>query len=115
MGVLDASTSPLKERYAVSKHNIIQLIQPGNVEDRPQSQRSQSRILSPRGAASRTAPTNFWYFGTQPKLREPCRLAAETEERTEDILVDELNASTLKCSPNSRHRCPVRPAIWLFS
>ena len=29
MGVLDASTSPPKERYAVSKDNIIKLIQPG--------------------------------------------------------------------------------------
>ena len=32
-GVLDASTSPPKERYAVSKDNIIKLIQPGNVDD----------------------------------------------------------------------------------
>jgi transposase-like protein len=31
--VLDASTSPPKERYAVSKDNIIKLIQPGNVDD----------------------------------------------------------------------------------
>jgi putative transposase len=33
VGVLDASTSPPKERYAVSKDNIIKLIQPENVED----------------------------------------------------------------------------------
>ena len=33
MGVLDATTSPPKERYAASKDNIIQLIQPGTVED----------------------------------------------------------------------------------
>jgi len=33
MGVLDAATSPPKKRYAVSKENIIKLIQPGNVED----------------------------------------------------------------------------------
>ena len=33
MGVLDASTSPPKERYAVSKDNIIKLIQLGNAED----------------------------------------------------------------------------------
>ncbi len=33
MGVLDASTSPSKERYAVLNGNIIKLIQPGNVED----------------------------------------------------------------------------------
>jgi hypothetical protein len=33
VGVLDASTSPPKERYAVSKDNINKLIQPGNVED----------------------------------------------------------------------------------
>src|SRR6202051_2261538 len=32
-GVLDASTSPPKERYPVSKDNIIKLIQPGNVDD----------------------------------------------------------------------------------
>jgi hypothetical protein len=29
VGVLDASTSPPKEQYAVSKDNIIKLIQPG--------------------------------------------------------------------------------------
>jgi putative transposase len=33
VGVLDASTSPPKVRYAVSKDNIIKLIQPGSVED----------------------------------------------------------------------------------
>jgi hypothetical protein len=33
VGVLDASTSPPKERYAVSKDNIIHLIQPANLED----------------------------------------------------------------------------------
>ena len=33
MGVLNASTSPPKERYAVSNDNIIKLIQPGNVDD----------------------------------------------------------------------------------
>src|SRR5260221_3389294 len=33
VGVLDASTSPSKERYAVLNDNIIKLIQPGNVED----------------------------------------------------------------------------------
>ena len=33
MGVLDASTSPLKERYAVSNDNVIRLIQPGTFDD----------------------------------------------------------------------------------
>src|SRR5712672_1667600 len=33
MGVLDASTSPPKERYAVSNDNVIQLIQPGIFDD----------------------------------------------------------------------------------
>ncbi|MET3909925.1 hypothetical protein ABID59_004282 [Bradyrhizobium sp. S3.3.6] len=33
MGVLEASTSPTKERYAVSNENVIQLIQPGIFED----------------------------------------------------------------------------------
>ncbi|WP_247493874.1 hypothetical protein, partial [Bradyrhizobium sp. 142] len=32
-GVLDASTSPPKERYAVSNDNVIQLIQPGIFDD----------------------------------------------------------------------------------
>src|SRR3981081_1854061 len=33
VGVLDASTSPPKERYAVSNDNVIQLIQPGIFDD----------------------------------------------------------------------------------
>ena len=33
MGVLDASTSPPKERYAVSTDNVVQLIQPGTFSD----------------------------------------------------------------------------------
>lgn len=33
MEVLDASTSPTDEPYSVSKDNIIQLIQPGNIDD----------------------------------------------------------------------------------
>ena len=31
MGVLEASTSPMKERYAVSDDNVVKLIQPGAV------------------------------------------------------------------------------------
>jgi hypothetical protein len=33
VGVLDGSTSPPKERYAVSKDDIVKLIQPGSVDD----------------------------------------------------------------------------------
>jgi transposase-like protein len=33
VGVLDASTSPLKERYAVSNDNVFKLIQPGAFDD----------------------------------------------------------------------------------
>lgn len=33
MGVLDASTSPPKERYAVPQDNVIKLIQPGFFDD----------------------------------------------------------------------------------
>src|SRR5260370_38145568 len=33
MGVLDASTSPPKERYAVPQDNVIHLIQPGFFDD----------------------------------------------------------------------------------
>src|SRR5471030_3185358 len=46
MGVLDASTSPLKERYAVSKDNIIKLIQPASVEDQlTEILRNGARVL----------------------------------------------------------------------
>jgi hypothetical protein len=33
VGVLDVSTSPPKERYAVPKDNVIKLIQPGVFDD----------------------------------------------------------------------------------
>jgi len=33
VGVLDASTSPPKERYAVSSDNVFKLIQPGCFDD----------------------------------------------------------------------------------
>ena len=33
MGVLDASTAPPKERYAVSDDNVVKLIQPGAFGD----------------------------------------------------------------------------------
>jgi len=33
VGVIDASTSPPKERYAVSNDNVFKLIQPGAFED----------------------------------------------------------------------------------
>ena len=52
MGVLDASTSPPKERYAVSKDNIIKLIQPGNVDIS-----LGTRAGSARGSATREAIT----------------------------------------------------------
>jgi putative transposase len=46
VGVLDASTSPPKERYAVSKDNIIKLIQPGNVADQlTEILRNGARVL----------------------------------------------------------------------
>ncbi len=33
VGVLDASTSPLKERYAVPNDNVTKLVQPGAFDD----------------------------------------------------------------------------------
>jgi putative transposase len=33
VGLLDDSTSPLKERYAVSNDNVFKLIQPGTFDD----------------------------------------------------------------------------------
>jgi putative transposase len=56
VGVLDASTSPPKERYAVSKDNIIQLIQPTNVEDQlTEILRTGARaLLAQAGSTERT-------------------------------------------------------------
>ena len=46
MEVLDASTSPPKERYAVSKDNIIKLIQPATVDDQlTEILRTGARVL----------------------------------------------------------------------
>lgn len=55
MGVLDASTSPPKKRYAVSKDNIIKLIQPGNVDDqRTEILRNGARALLLRRSRPRS-------------------------------------------------------------
>src|SRR6478672_4342814 len=43
--VLDASTSPPKERYTVSKDNIIKLIQPGNADDQLTEILRNGRVL----------------------------------------------------------------------
>src|SRR5260370_15583370 len=46
VGVLDASTSQPKERYAVSNDNIIKLIQPANVDDQlTEILRTGARVL----------------------------------------------------------------------
>lgn len=60
MGVLEASTSPPKEGYAVSNDNVVKLIQPGAFEDQltevlrqgahlvaADARKRCSRILSP--------------------------------------------------------------------
>jgi putative transposase len=54
--VLDASTSPPKERYAVSKDNIIQLIQPTNVDDQlTEILRTGARALLAQAAEAEVA------------------------------------------------------------
>jgi putative transposase len=40
VGVLDASTSPPEERYAVPKDNVIKLIQPGFFDDQQCKERA---------------------------------------------------------------------------
>jgi hypothetical protein len=51
VGVLNASTSPPKERYAVSNDNIIKLIQPGSVEDQlTEILRNGARALLAQGS-----------------------------------------------------------------
>ena len=47
MGVLDASTSPLKERYVVSNDNVFKLIQPGSFVRIPMKPPRRSEMMSP--------------------------------------------------------------------
>ena len=54
MGVLDASTSPPKERYAVSNDNVIKLIQPGAFDDQlTEALRTGARALLAPGRGGR--------------------------------------------------------------
>jgi hypothetical protein len=56
VGVLDASTSPPKEQYAVSKDKLIKLIQPGNVENQlTEILRNGARALLARAVAAEVA------------------------------------------------------------
>ncbi len=55
MGVLDASTSPPKERYAVPKDNVIKLIQPGFFDDQLTEIYATERVpCSPRRSRPRS-------------------------------------------------------------
>ena len=76
MGVLDASTSPPKERYAVSKDNIIKLIQPGNVDHHsPKSCAMGSCSVGPggrgRGRGLSRQACRFEDRGRSPARRAP--------------------------------------------
>jgi putative transposase len=52
VGVLDASTSPPKERYAVPKDNVTKLIQPGVFDDQlTEVLRHGARVLLARAVA----------------------------------------------------------------
>jgi hypothetical protein len=55
VGVLNASISPPKERYAVSKDNIIRLIQPGNVDDQ------LTEIFRNGAIACESLPADAWH------------------------------------------------------
>src|ERR1700704_4417603 len=56
MGVLEASISPPKERYAVPKDNVIKLIQPGFCDDQPtEILRNGARALLPRRVEAEVA------------------------------------------------------------
>jgi hypothetical protein len=56
VGVLDASTSPPKERYAVPKDNVIELIQPGVFDDQlTEVLRNGARALLARAVEAEVA------------------------------------------------------------
>ncbi len=56
MGVLDASTSPPKERYAVPQDNVIKLIQPGFFDDQlTEILRNGARALLARAVEAEVA------------------------------------------------------------
>src|ERR1700738_3224820 len=56
VGVLDASTSPPKERYAVPKDNVIKLIQPGVFDDQlTEVLRNGARALLARAVEAEVA------------------------------------------------------------
>ena len=59
MGVLDASTSPPKERYAVSNDNVIHLIQPENSGLTPQK-KSRHRVVELPIFGKRLASVRCW-------------------------------------------------------
>ncbi|BAC53490.1 bsr8225 [Bradyrhizobium diazoefficiens USDA 110] len=63
VGGLDASTSPPKERYAVSNDNVIQPIQPGIVDDQlTEVLRNGARAFSPR----RSRPKSQTFSASMP-------------------------------------------------
>ncbi len=56
MGVLDASTSPPKERYAASNDNVIHLIQPGSFDDQlTEALRNGARALLAKAVEAEVA------------------------------------------------------------
>src|SRR5581483_7947489 len=92
VGVLDASTSPPKERYAVSKDNIIKLIQPGNVDDQlTEILRNGARALLAQAVEAEVAD----FLGKHADLK-----TADGQPRVRDREADATDPDRIRFSPS---------------
>jgi putative transposase len=77
--VLDASTSPPKERYAVFNDNITKLIQPGNFDDQlTEILRNGARALLAKAVEAEVAD----FLGKHADLKDPGRPPARRPPRS---------------------------------
>jgi hypothetical protein len=95
VGVLDASTSPPKERYAVSNDNVTKLIQPGFFDDRRPAARTHDN-----------APWLMLGSGSRPKwsfMKAPSRWSGSTTGLWSDVLVEARPLRRFFCIASGRY------------
>ena len=68
--MLDASNSPLKERYATSKYNISKLIQLGNIDDRSPKRAQWARLASSRSGQRREIRSTSNWSSVEARIVE---------------------------------------------
>src|SRR5260370_6045630 len=87
MGVLDASTSPPKERYAVPNDNVIKLIQPGQFDDQlTEILRNGARALLAKAVEAEVA--DFLGKHADLKTEDGRQRARESAHDWRDLLLD---------------------------